>query len=193
MPPDVLRNRFLNEPEMERLIGALGADENQVAAKSILLLLMTGARRNEVTHGRWEHIDFEGRKLFVPLSKSGKPRHVFLNGPAIELLQAIPRLGDSPFAFPSPVTGRPSASLHFPWSRIREAAGLEDVRLHDLRHSFASLLVNKGAHLYDVQRLPGHSNPKTTQRYAHLSREKLGAAVDVVGDVISGLMKVKPL
>lgn len=192
VPPDVQRNRFLDEIEIQRLIGVLHDDENQVAARSILLLLMTGARRNEVTHARWEYIDLEERTLFVPLSKTGKPRHVFLNGPAIELLRAMPRTGDNPFVFPSPLTGRPSASLHFPWTRIRKAAGLEDVRLHDLRHSFASLLVNKGAHLYDVQRLLGHTSPKYTQRYAHLSREKLVRAADLAGDVISDLMKTKP-
>lgn len=191
VPDDVQRNRFLNEPELARLLEALRTDPNEVAAQSILLLLLTGARRNEVTHARWAYIDFEQKTLLVPLSKSGKPRLIHLNAPAIDLLKSISRYQDNPYIFPSPITGRPSASLHFPWTRIRKRAGLKDVRLHDLRHSFASLLINNGARLYDVQRLLGHLNPKTTQRYAHLSHDRLGQTADVAGGIIANLMQPK--
>ena len=148
IPPDVQRNRFLDRNEIGRLVDALASDENQVAAKAILLLLLTGARRNEVTHARWEHVDLKTSTLFVPLSKSGKPRHVFLNAAAMEVLRSVQRLPGNPYVFPSPITGRPSASLHFPWQRIKAKAGLAEVRLHDLRHSFASALVNDGKDLY---------------------------------------------
>ena len=189
VPTDVQRNRFLDKGEIARLVEALAKDENQVAAKAILLLLLTGARRNEVTHARWEHIDLQGSTLFVPLSKSGKPRYVFLNAAAVDVLTSIPRLPANPYVFPSPVTGRPSASLHFPWQRIRTKAGLEDVRLHDLRHSFASALVNDGKGLYAVQRLLGHANAKATQRYAHLARETLADAAEAMGKVIGPILK----
>ena len=189
VPPDVQRNRFLDKGEIGRLVEALAKDENQVAAKAILLLLLTGARRNEVTHARWEHIDLQASTLFVPLSKSGKPRYVFLNAAAVDVLTSIPRLPANPYVFPSPVTGRPSASLHFPWQRIRTKAGLDDVRLHDLRHSFASALVNDGKGLYAVQRLLGHANAKATQRYAHLARETLADAAEAMGKVIGPILK----
>src|SRR5262249_3022641 len=133
VPADVQRNRFLDKDETKRLVEALAKDENQVAAKAILLLLLTGARRNEITHARWEHVDLNTSTLFVPLSKSGKPRYVILNADAVAVLRSIPRLPGNPFVFPSPVTSRPCASLYFPWQRIRTKAGLEDVRLHDLR------------------------------------------------------------
>jgi integrase len=189
VPADVQRNRFLDKDEIKRLVEALAKDENQVAAKAILLLLLTGARRNEITHARWEHVDLNTSTLLVPLSKSGKPRYIFLNADAMDVLRSIPRLPDNPYVFPSPITGRPSASLYFPWTRIRTKAGLDDVRLHDLRHSFASALVNDGKGLYAVQQLLGHANGKATQRYAHLSRETLADAAEAMGKLIGPILK----
>lgn len=186
LAPDVNRERFLSLDEARRLVAAIESDENDVAAKAIMLLLLTGGRRNEITHARWEYLDWEKRSLLVPISKSGKPRSIALNVVAIELLRAIRASNDSPYIFPSPVTGRPSASLHFPWQRIRVRAGLPDVRLHDLRHSFASFLVNKGVSLYVVQGLLGHAHTRYTQRYAHLTPDTLRDAAEAVGDVITG-------
>jgi integrase len=188
VPADVQRNRFLNKEETKRLVEALAKDENQVAAKAILLLLLTGARRNEITHARWEHVDLETSTLFVPLSKSGKPRYIVLNKDAVAVLSSVQPLPSNPYVFPSPVTGRPSASLYFPWHRIRTEAGLADVRLHDLRHSFASALVNDGWELYTVQQLLGHTNAKATQRYAHLRRETLAEAAEAMGSLVGPIL-----
>ena len=160
--PDVCRERFLAHDEVQRLLSALETDENRVAARAIKLLLFTGARRNEVTHAKWEHLNWNRRTLLVPRAKSGRPRSIYLNSAALDLLRGIERTDGNPFIFPSPVTGRPSPSLHFPWWRIREKAGLLDVRLHDLRHSFASFLVNQGVSLYVVQGLLGHTQARTT-------------------------------
>jgi integrase len=179
--PDVSRSRFLSHEEARRLIAALEADENVTAAKAIRLLLLTGARRNEITHAKWAHVDWTNGTLLVPRSKSGKPRHIVLNSAAIGLLKSIPAVSENDFIFPSPATGRPSPSLHFPWKRIRQVAQLEGVRLHDLRHSFASFLVNEGVSLYVVQKLLGHTHAHTTQRYAHLARATLNEAAEVVG------------
>lgn len=171
--PDVQRDRFLSAEETQRLIAAIESDENRTAAQAIMLLLLTGGRRNEITQAKWEYINWERRTLLVPLSKSGKPRAIALNAQALALLRAIPRQQDNPYVFPSPVNGKPSASLFFPWDRIRKRAGLKDVRLHDLRHSYASFLVNQGISLYVVQGLLGHAHSRTTQRYAHLAHETL--------------------
>jgi integrase len=182
--PDVCRERFLTHDEARRLLSVLDSDENQVAACAIKLLLFTGARRNEITHAKWESVNWENRTLLVPRAKSGRPRSVHLNSAALDLLRSIPRLESNPYIFPSPVTGRPSPSLHFPWWRIREQAGLQDVRLHDLRHSFASFLVNQGVSLYVVQGLLGHTRARTTQRYAHLANDTLSDAAEVIGNVV---------
>lgn len=178
--PDVCRERFLTMDEAQRLLGALEADENQVAAKAITLLLLTGGRRNEITAAKWEYVDWQNRTLLVPRAKSGKPRLIALNATAMDLLRSLPRMQGNPFIFPSPVTGRPCPSLHFPWTRIRERAGVKNLRLHDLRHSFASFLVNKGVSLYVVQGLLGHTQPRMTQRYAHLAQNTLAEAVDLL-------------
>ncbi len=185
LAPDVNRERFLNIEEMRRLIASIREDENQTAANAIMLLLLTGARRNEVTHAKWEHVDWDRRTLLVPLSKSGKPRAIALSGPAIELLRSLTPVEGCPHIFPSPVNGRPSASLHFPWDRIRTRAHLADLRLHDLRHSFASFLVNNGVSLYVVQGLLGHAHSRYTQRYAHLTPDTLLAAADTVGSLVA--------
>jgi integrase len=182
--PDVCRERFLTLEEAQRLLSALHADENQVAAAAIKLLLFTGARRNEVTYAKWEYVNWEKRTLLVPRAKSGRPRSIHLNSAALELLRSIRRMENNSFIFPSPVTGRPSPSLHFPWFRIRDRAGLLDLRLHDLRHSFASFLVNQGVSLYVVQGLLGHTQARTTQRYAHLANDTLSEAAEVIRNVM---------
>ena len=182
--PDVCRERFLTAEETHRLLKAIDADENQIAAQSIKLLLLTGARRNEITQAKWEYVDWQKKKLLVPCSKSGRPRLIQLNSAALDLMHALPRERGNAFIFPSPVTGRPSASLHFPWTRIRKRAGLNGFRLHDLRHSFASFLVNKGVSIYVVQGLLGHANVRATQRYAHLANETLFDAAELIPRVV---------
>ena len=183
--PDVCRERFLTKEEARFLVLSIEQDENKPAAQAIMLLLLTGARRNEVTFARWEHLDWERRRLLVPLSKSGKPRRIPLNGSALDLLRSIQPVTGNPYIFPSEVTGRPSASLHFPWDRIRRRAELPDVRLHDLRHSFASFLVNEGTSLYTVQKMLGHSTSRYTERYSHLTDETLSKAAEVLDLVVT--------
>jgi integrase len=185
-------NRFLTREEAQRLVAAIAADENRPAAQAILLLMLTGGRRNEVTHAKWTHVLWNERKLFVPLSKSGKPRWISLSSSAMTLLGSIPPVADNEYIFPSPLTGRPSPSLWFPWQRIRARAGLEDVRLHDLRHSFASFLVNEGVSLYVVQALLGHANARTTQRYAHLANDTLSNATQILDGIVAADCPVGP-
>lgn len=185
VPPDVERNRYLTQEEASRLVAAMAADQNQVAAKAILLLLLTGARRNEITQAQWTFVDWGRKTLLVPRSKTGKPRYIRLNSASIRLLESLSAVPGNPFIFPSPVTGRPSPHVFFPWDRMRKRAGLEDLRLHDLRHSFASFLINQGKNLYVVQRLLGHVNYRTTQRYAHLAPDTLDEAAESVAVLLN--------
>lgn len=186
--PEQGRERFLSAAETEALMLSIREDENQVAAKAIELLLLTGARRNEITQAKWDYVDFAERTLFVPLSKSGKPRFIALNEPALALLSTWYETAESEWIFPSDRTGKPCPALFYPWDRIRKRAGLPDVRLHDLRHSYASYLVNNGVSIYVVQQLLGHTQTRTTQRYAHLDRDTLNEAAAIAGQVVRKAM-----
>jgi len=182
--PDVLRSRYLTPEETQRLLKSIREDGNRLAADAILLLLLTGARRNEISHAKWEFVHWEPKTLFVPLSKSGRPRSIVLNDSALAVLKSITPIADNPYIFPSPLTGRPCPSLFFPWERMRERAGLPALRLHDLRHSFASFLVNRGVSLYVVQQLLGHVNFRTTQRYSHVMPQVLASAASMLDGVV---------
>ncbi|NDJ52480.1 MAG: tyrosine-type recombinase/integrase [Chloroflexi bacterium] len=178
------RERYLTPQEIQRLFSELERNPNKQVGQVIQLLLYTGARKREVLDARWEFVDFERRLLTVPLSKSGKPRHIPLSDAAIKLLKNLPRASGIPWVFFNPKTGKPPVSIFHAWDTIRKRVGLGEVRLHDLRHSFASVLVNQGCSLYEVQRLLGHADTKTTMRYAHLSPQALVDAANVVGAVV---------
>ncbi|MEY3730659.1 MAG: hypothetical protein RLZZ57_1415 [Pseudomonadota bacterium] len=179
------RQRYLNEAELQRLLLELDRNHNRQVCNAIKLLLLTGARKHEILEARWEYVDFTNRILTVPVSKSGKPRHVSLSDAAIELLQSLPRPEGVDWVFHKTGTNKPRKSIATAWDAIRKEADIPDVRVHDLRHSFASFLVNQGRSLYEVQRLLGHTNSKTTMRYAHLSQKALVDAANVVGRVVS--------
>ena len=169
LAPDVNRERFLSLEEAQRLIVSIEQDENEVAAKAIMLLLLTGARRNEITQAKWDISIGTSERSWCRFRNPASPEASRSMLPPSSCCARSGATDGSPYIFPSPVTGRPSPSLYFPWQRIRLRAGLPDLRLHDLRHSFASFLVNRGVSLYVVQGLLGHGNTRYTQRYAHLT------------------------
>ena len=186
LPNHSRHERYLNAEEAQRLISAVQASKNKLLGPIIAFLLLSGCRKREVLDARWENIDFDRAVLIIPLSKNGKTRHVPLSlGARTILLQAKnyqrQQLGSEvdqcPWVFPNIDTGKPFASIDTGWKRARSKAGLEDLRIHDLRHSFASALVNSGMTLYDVKEALGHASIQTTQRYAHLAPQRLMKAV----------------
>ena len=134
-------------------------------------LILTGARKREVLDARWEDFDFDRRLWRIPTTKLGKPRHVPISDGVMSLLGMVPRVEGRAYVFANPATGKPYVSIFCSWDTARIRAGMPEVRVHDLRHSFASLLINSGRSLYEVQKLLGHTQVKTTQRYAHLDRK----------------------
>ncbi len=182
LPNNHRHERFLTPEEALRLLGAVNASPNKMLASIIAFLLLTGCRKREVLDARWENINLTLGQLTIPLSKSGAPRYVTLSAGALHELKQVREIlhnelgaeaAGCPWAFPNPATGRPFISIYESWNTARCAVGLRDVRVHDLRHSFASALVNRGATLFDVQKLLGHSSPKMTERYSHLTPGRL--------------------
>lgn len=180
------RERYLTQVEVGRLFDELETNANVQVGHVIRLLLFTGARKREVLDARWDEIDLGRQILTVPAarSKSKKPHYVALSDAAIELLRSLPRQDDVPWVFFNPKTKKPPVSIFAAWDTIRKRVGMPELRLHDLRHSYASFLVNAGRSLYEVQKLLGHHDPKVTMRYAHLSPGALIEAANIVGNLV---------
>lgn len=186
LPDHGARERYLSPEEVRQLFDELDGNRNVQVAQVIRLLLYTGARKREILDLRWEEIDWERQAIIIPAqrSKSKRVHPIPLSDAAVELLRQIPRHGDLPWVFVNPKTGKPPVSIFYAWDSIRKKLGLEDVRLHDLRHSYASFLVNAGRSLYEVQKILGHHDPKVTMRYAHLSPQAMREAANTVAAVV---------
>ena len=210
------RERFLTTPELQRLGDVLRQAETAGLAwdpkptgktkhaprpenrrevysphvtGAIRLLLFTGCRLREILHLRWSEVDFERGLLFLPKSKTGA-KTVVLNAPALDVLATLPRA--SSFVIAGSEPDKPRADLQRPWARITAAAGLDGVRIHDLRHSFASVGAGGGMGLPIVGKLLGHSNASTTARYAHLHADPLRQASERIAGTIAAALDSKP-
>jgi integrase len=181
------KERYLSVEEAQRLYTAVCASENPMLQYIVPMLILTGARKREVLDAKWQDFDFLRRIWRIPTTKTGKARHVPLSDGVISLLSAMPREAKCEWTFPNPDTGKPYVSIFWAWDSARNKADLADVRIHDLRHSHASFLVNAGRTLYEVQHILGHTQVKTTQRYAHLSHDTLLDATNSVNTALGGM------
>ena len=194
--PEQSRRRYLSPAELKRLGAALRIAERYesippAAITVIRLLLLTGARVGEILSLRWSDVDLAGGALRLPDSKTGR-KTILLPELAVEILKAWPRFAGSPFVFPGEGhgvrKGQHRVSLTDPWAWVRCRARLADVRLHDLRHSFASVAVSDGQTLPVIGALLGHTQAATTQRYAHLMDDPLRAASDATAATIAAAL-----
>jgi integrase len=168
------------------------------AVAAIRLLLFTGARLREILHLQWEHVDLERGLLFLPDSKTGK-KTIVLNAPALAIIGQL-RLEkerhttrwSGGYVIESGVDGQPRADLKRPWAAVQRHAKIEGVRLHDLRHTFASIGAGASLGLPLVGKLLGHSQPQTTARYAHLDADPLRRAANVIGDQLTAALTAPP-
>jgi integrase len=187
------RRRYLAPAELARLGEALSVAEAKGLAEpeaiaAIRLLIFTGCRRSEILSLEWDEVDIENRQQHLPDSKSGA-KDVQLPPPAIEVLLSLTRKPKNPYVITGRRKGSHLTDVKGPWSRIRDLAGLKELRLHDLRHSFASVGAGAGLSLPIIGALLGHSQPATTARYAHLARNPLQEAADLVGQRLADAMK----
>jgi integrase len=183
LPCNNEKERYLTVDETRRLQKAVEASPNPQLKHIVALLLLTG-RKRELLDAQWEEFHLDRRSWRIPMSKSGKARFVPLPKAALDVLAQLPRWEGCPYVVPNPKTRKPFHSIFNSWNRARQQAGLSDVRVHDLRHSAASNMVNAGQSLYVVGSVLGHSQTRTTQRYAHLSSDTLLAAVDAAADAM---------
>ena len=182
------KERFLAAEEMARLNAVLTRDEfwcpNVVAI--VRLLMLTGCRFGEVASLEWDWI--KGKRIHLPDSKSG-PRTVWLSDAARAVIDAIPRYGEEcPYLFPSRPPTRPVDTIAFHWDRIRKEADLPGLRLHDLRHSWASVAAMNGVGMVTIAKLLGHALIETTERYVHLSDRSVAEAADRVSGRIGAAL-----
>jgi integrase len=210
------RERFLTGEELERLGSAIREAETKgipwdvdeakpkakhlpkarsrftkigpFAAAAIRLLLLTGCRLREILHLKWRQVDLERGLLFLADSKTGK-KTVILNAPAFAVLAGVERLG--PYVVPGDDPGKPRADLKRPWEAVAKRAGLDGVRLHDLRHTYASFGAGGGLGLPIIGKLLGHTQATTTQRYAHLDADPLRRASESIGGRIAAALEGK--
>jgi len=210
------RERFLTGEELARLGDALrlaeteglswDIDERKPGAKhlpkesnrrrvldpyavaAIRLLILTGARLREILNAQWSQVDFERGVIFLADSKTGR-KPVYLSAAAQAVLASLPRIEGNPHIIAGTKEGAPRADLKKPWGAVCHAAGLDGLRIHDLRHSFASVGAGASLGLPIIGKLLGHSQPATTQRYAHLDSDPLRRAVDTIGATISAAME----
>jgi integrase len=182
------RERMLSPAELARLGDALGAyNGSPYAVAAIELLVFTGARLGEVLGLRWDWIDFDRSEARLPDSKSGA-KTLHLPPPALTVLSELPRLDGNPHVIAGAKAGAAMVNLEKPWRAIRAVAGLEDVRLHDLRHAFASVAASSGMGLPIIGKMLGHTQAATTARYAHLASDPVKAAAAAVAGKIAAAL-----
>jgi integrase len=185
--------RFLNDAEIKRLLTACRANRHPYLYLFVQLLLLTGARKGEARLARWQDIDLHKRVWRVPRSKNGRSRRIILSAAAVDVLNQtrtrseqllLPTTQDR-YVFTNPRTLTAYQSFYAAWFVARDLADLEDLRIHDLRHTYASTLINSGVSLYEVQTLLGHSSLQMTQRYAHLEPNLLHKRTELMSAVVT--------
>jgi len=180
------RTRYLSEDECRRFITASKKESNQDAAQLFLLLLSTGMRLGEALNAKFEDFDETTSSLYLPETKSGMGRHVKLNDVALDIFTAqLKKHAAVGYVFHGKNI---NASMSRParvFYRILKEAGIEGLRIHDLRHSFSSILIQNGAYMYELKTILGHSSIKVTERYAHLTNSSLTKATAGVADYLT--------
>ncbi|MBT4588308.1 MAG: tyrosine-type recombinase/integrase [Rhodospirillaceae bacterium] len=185
------KERFLSPKELSALGEALSEAEKDgmtpSAVNAVRLLAMTGCRKSEILELKWEYVDFERSCFRLPDSKTGS-KTISVGAAVLELINKIPKVKKNPYVLPGSVEKHHFVGLAKAWQKIRKKAGIEDVRIHDLRHSFASVGAAGGDSLYMIGKLLGHTQAATTQRYAHLADDPLKATADRIAGHIAGAM-----
>lgn len=187
-------NNVPTDAQLQKLIEVLNTDENRPICQLVLFILSTGCRLNEALSAEWRNVSLDKRLWTVPheSSKSKRPRTIPLNDSALSVLKQINRKESDVYVFTNAKTNKPFVNVFKPWDRIRNKAGLPQLRLHDLRHMYATFCVNNGCTIFEVSQLLGHADTRVSQRYSHLSTTTMLTAASSVSEKLSKFMVIKP-
>lgn len=186
------RDRWVTPEELPRLAQAIDQEPNLYARSALWLYLLTGARKSELLAAKWAEVDFERRELRLPQTKAGRTHYLPLSEPALTLLTNLPKLDGNPYIFPGLKPGAHLVNINKPWRRIRKAAGVEDVRLHDLRRTVGFWLAQAGNSLHLIGRVLNHSNQATTAVYARFGEDHVRQALEAHGKRLTGIAGKTP-
>jgi integrase len=178
---EVKRDRWVTAGEMPRLGAAIQAEPNVYVRGAICMYLLTGARKTELLKARWRDIDWHREEWALPETKNGKPHLLPLSRPAVRLLKSLPREDGNPYIFVGALAGQPLVNISKPWLRIRAAAGIPDVRLHDLRRTVGSMLAQNNHSLHLIGRVLNHQDSASTLVYARFGQNHVRSALEIHG------------
>lgn len=185
------RERWLKPDEVENLMEAVRTESDPYFRAFVPLLLLTGLRKTELLRAEWDHVDFDRGEILLPQTKSGKIQTRKLSGPALEILRFLPREEGSPYLFPGRRKGAHRKDYRNEWNRVREAAELTNITMHDLRRTAGSYMAQAGVPLQVIGDVLGHQHPSITKVYARLSEENEREALETLGDKLGGLMGIR--
>jgi len=186
------RDRWVSAEELPRLAQAIDAESNVYVRMALWLYLLTGVRKTELLTAQWTDVDWARQELRLGETKAGRVHYVPLSAPAITILRELPRLDGNPYILPGHIRGRPLVNINKPWARIRTAAGVEDVRLHDLRRTVGSWMAQSGNSLHLIGRVLNHSNQSTTAIYARFGQDHVKQALEEHGARLMGAAGKRP-
>lgn len=181
------RDRWVRHDELPGLAQAINQEANESARAGLWLYLLTGARKSELLNARWDAVDWRRAELRLADTKAGRVHYIPLAPAALALLERLPRAEGNPYILPGRNPGRPLVNISKPWGRVRAAAGVEDVRLHDLRRTVGSWLAQAGNSLHLIGKVLDHSNPSTTAIYARFGEDQARVALERHADRLLGV------
>ncbi len=186
------RDRWVSAEELPKLAQAIDSEPNVYVRMALWLYLLTGVRKGELLSAKWTDIDWQRQELRLSRTKAGRVHYVPLSAPAIAILRELPRLEGNPYVLPGHKHGRPLVNINLPWTRIRKLAGVQDVRLHDLRRTVGSWLAQSGKSLHLIGRVLNHSNQSTTAVYARFGQDHVRQALEEHAARLMGVAGKRP-
>lgn len=186
------RDRWVSPEELPKLARAIDLEPNVYVRMALWLYLLTGVRKGELLSVKWTDIDWRRQELRLGETKAGRVHYVPLSAPAMTILRELPRLVNNLYILPGHIHGRPLVNINLPWTRIRKAAGVEDVRLHDLRRTVGSWLAQSGNSLHLIGRVLNHSNQSTTAVYARFGQDHVRQALEEHAARLMGVAGKRP-